>query len=218
MTEVSLVDKLSTDLVHDKSQSSKMLIREQEHLVSENLLFSAALVILVKPMKTLFVLRHAKSSWDDPDLADFDRPLNDRGRSAAPFMGEVMNRNGFSPDVILSSPAVRARDTALLVKDGGELSAEVLYEEGIYEASPQALKQIVATIDDENRSAMVVGHNPGMEGFIRFLTGRLESMPTAALAVIDLDIATWSEIDSASGVLREVIRPKDEMKTLGKGN
>ena len=90
-------------------------------MVSENLLFSAA-PILVKPMKTLFVLRHAKSSWDDPDLADFDRPLNDRGRSAAPFMGEVMNRNGFSPDVILSSPAVRARDTALLVKDGGELT------------------------------------------------------------------------------------------------
>ena len=133
-------------------------------------------------------------------------------------MGEVMNRNGFSPDVILSSPAVRARDTALAVKDSGELNAEVRYEERIYEASPQALKQIVAAIDDENRSAMIVGHNPGMEGFIGFLTGRLESMPTAALAVIDLDIATWSEIGAASGVLRRVIRPKDEMKTLGKGN
>lgn len=169
-------------------------------------------------MKTLFVLRHAKSSWDDPDLADFDRPLNDRGRSAAPFMGEVMNRNGFSPDVILSSPAARARDTALLVKDGGDLTAEIRYEEAIYEASPQALKQIVAAIDDQKRSAMVVGHNPGMEGFIRFLTGRVESMPTAALAVIDLDIATWSELDSESGILRKVIRPKDEMKTVGKGN
>jgi phosphohistidine phosphatase len=168
-------------------------------------------------MKTLFVLRHAKSSWDDPDLADFDRPLNDRGRSTAPFMGEVMNRNGFSPDIIVSSPAVRARDTARLVKDAGEHTAEIRFEEGIYEASPQTLKQIVAAIDDGNRSAMLVGHNPGMEGFIQLLTGRVERMPTAALAIIDLDIATWSKIESGSGVLRNVIRPKDEMKTLGKG-
>ena len=182
------------------------------------MLFSAVLVILVEPMKTLFVLRHAKSSWDDPDLADFDRPLNDRGRSAAPFMGEVMNRNGFSPDVILSSPDVRARDTAMHVKEAGDLSAEIRFDEGIYEASPQALRQIVAAIDDQNRSAMVVGHNPGIEGFISFLTGRLESIPTAALAVIDLDIAKWSDINSASGVLRTVSRPKHEMKTLGKGN
>lgn len=181
-------------------------------------MFRAPLVILVQQMKTLFALRHAKSSWDDPDLADFDRPLSDRGRSTAPFMGEVMNRNGFSPDVILSSPAVRARDTALLAKDGGELTAEVRYEEGIYEASAKALRQIVAAIDDRNRSAMVVGHNPGMEGFVQYLTGRVESMPTAALAIIDLDIAKWSDIDSASGILRKVIRPKDEMKTPGKGN
>jgi phosphohistidine phosphatase len=169
-------------------------------------------------MKTLFVLRHAKSSWDDPDLADFDRPLNGRGESAAPFMGEVMKRNGFSPDVILSSPAVRARDTAVLVKGGGDLDAEIVHEENIYEASPQALRQIASTIDDRHRSAMIVGHNPGMEGFIRFLTGKLEPMPTAALAVIDLDIASWRDIDSKSGVLRKLIRPKDEMKTFGKGN
>src|SRR5687767_9333300 len=142
-------------------------------------------------MKTLFILRHAKSSWDDPDLADFDRPLNGRGKSAAPFMGEVMKREAFEPDVIMSSPAVRARATALLVKESGDLSAEIRFDERIYEASAQALRQVAAGIDDSFRSAMLVGHNPGMEGFVRLLTGGLEPMPTAALAVIDLDIASW---------------------------
>lgn len=169
-------------------------------------------------MKTLFVLRHAKSSWDDPDLADFDRPLNERGNTTAPFMGRLMASNGFAPDLILSSPAVRARETAALAKEAGDIDAEIQYDERIYEASPGTLRQVVADADNKFRSLMIVGHNPGMEGFIKYLTGRLESMPTAALAVIDLDIASWEEIDGERGILRKVFRPKDEMKTFGKGN
>jgi len=169
-------------------------------------------------MKTLFILRHAKSSWDDPDLADFDRPLNDRGRKAAPFMGRLMQRNGFVPSVILSSPALRARETAMLVKADAASNAEMEFEDRIYEASPQTLLQVASGIDNRYESAMIVGHNPGMEGFIRFLTGKLESMPTAALAVIDLDISKWEQIDAESGRLRKIFRPKDEMKTFGKGN
>lgn len=168
-------------------------------------------------MKTLFVLRHAKSSWDDSSLADFDRPLNDRGKTAAPFMGRIMAERDLHPDVILSSPAVRARETASLVKKAGKLDAEIRFEERIYEASPPTLKQVVAGIDDEFRSAMIVGHNPGMEGFIRLLTGRLEAMPTAALAIIDLDIARWEDINTDRGTLRQVIRPKDEVKTNARG-
>ena len=169
-------------------------------------------------MKTLFILRHAKSSWDDPDLADYDRPLNDRGRKAAPFMGDVMQRNGFVPDVILSSSAARARETAMLVKAEAASNAEIEYEDRIYEASPQTLLQVSSAIDNVHESAMIVGHNPGIEGFIRFLTGKLESMPTAALAVVDLDISKWEQIDAESGRLRKIFRPKDEMKTFGKGN
>jgi phosphohistidine phosphatase len=169
-------------------------------------------------MKTLFILRHAKSSWDDPDLADFDRPLNDRGRKAAPFMGDVMQRNGFIPGVILSSSAARARETAMLVKPDAAPDAEIEYEDRIYEASPQTLLQVAAAIDNGYESAMIVGHNPGIEGFIRFLTGKLEPMPTAALAVVDLDISKWEQIDAESGKLRKIFRPKDEMKTFGKGN
>jgi len=168
-------------------------------------------------MKTLFVLRHAKSSWDDSSLADYDRPLNDRGKTAAPFMGRIMAERDLVPAVIYSSPAVRARETASLAKKAGKLDAEIRFEERIYEASPQTLKQVVAGIDDEFRSAMIVGHNPGMEGFIRLLTGKLESMPTAALAIIDLDIARWEDVGSEQGMLRQIIRPKDESKKNARG-
>jgi phosphohistidine phosphatase len=168
-------------------------------------------------MKTLFVLRHAKSSWDDSSLADYDRPLNDRGKTAAPFMGRIMAERDLVPAVIYSSPAVRARETASLAKKAGKLDAEIRFEERIYEASPQTLKQVVAGIDDEFRSAMIVGHNPGMEGFIRLLTGKLESMPTAALAIIDLDIARWEDVGSEQGMLRQIIRPKDESKKTARG-
>ena len=167
-------------------------------------------------MKTLYVLRHAKSSWDNAELADFDRPLNDRGESTAPFMGEFMAANGFEPEVIVSSPAVRARRTAQLAKEGANMPAEIIYDDRIYEASPRTLQTVAASIDDRFDSAMLVGHNPGMEGFVRLLTGRSEEMPTAALAVIDLDIERWADIDTGLGVLRRLIRPKDEMKTLKK--
>jgi len=167
-------------------------------------------------MKTLYVLRHAKSSWDNAELADFDRPLNDRGESTAPFMGEFMAANGFEPEVIVSSPAVRARRTAQLAKEGANMPAEIIYDDRIYEASPRTLQTVAASIDDRFDSAMLVGHNPGMEGFVRLLTGRSEEMPTAALAVIDLDIERWAEIDTGLGAFRRLIRTKDEMKTLKK--
>jgi phosphohistidine phosphatase len=165
-------------------------------------------------MKTLFVLRHAKSSWENNDLADFDRPLNQRGEAAAPFVGEVMKDNGFAPEIIIASPAVRARETARLVKESAGLSAEIKHNERIYEASPQTLRNIAASIDDRFNSAMMVGHNPGMEGFVRLLTGRLEPMPTASLAVIDLDILGWEQLTDRAGRLRRIVRPKDEMKTI----
>jgi len=165
-------------------------------------------------MKTLYVLRHAKSSWENSDLADFDRPLNDRGASAAPFMGEVMKRESYIPKLILSSPAMRARQTAELVRKAAGLTAEIKFKESIYEASPQTLRRIVTSLDDRLDAAMIVGHNPGMEGFVRLLTGRSEAIPTAALAVIELDIAGWEQIATVSiGRLLTIIRPKDEMRS-----
>mgnify|MGYP000456888361 CR=1 FL=1 len=163
-------------------------------------------------MKTLFILRHAKSSWENADWSDFERPLNERGRRAAPFMGALMREKNFAPALILSSPARRAEETAALVKAHGEFSAPIRRDERIYEASPHALLYLLAETDDEPASLLIVGHNPGLEGLIKILTGKLEAMPTAALAVIDLDIEDWHEISANCGVLKSLTRPKEEMK------
>jgi phosphohistidine phosphatase len=162
-------------------------------------------------VKTLYILRHAKSSWDKPDLADFDRPLNERGLIAAPFMGEIIYDRQFQPDVILASPAKRSKQTAILVKETAELKARIKYDDRIYEASPQILLQVVAEVDNKHESVMLVGHNPGIEGFIRYLTGKTVQMPTAALAVIELNVKSWRDTDADDGNLKTMIRPKDEM-------
>lgn len=163
-------------------------------------------------MKTLLMLRHAKSSWDDANLADFDRPLNDRGRTAAPFMGELMARKGLVPDIVVSSPAKRAVQTADLVKKGAKADYRIHYDERIYEASLGTLRQVVSEIEDEHESAMLVGHNPGFEGLVRLLTGQIEPMPTAALAVINLKIDHWADVAVGSGELVDLFRPKEEMR------
>ena len=160
-------------------------------------------------MKRLYVLRHAKSSWDDANLADFDRPLNGRGKETAPFIGRVMRERGLMPDVVISSPAKRARETAKLVCEAAEFIGTIRYDEGIYEASPHGLIKAISGVEDLADSAMIVGHNPGMEGLIRYLTGNLAPMPTASLAIIDLEISQWSGIRQQSGDLVEVLRPKE---------
>ena len=162
-------------------------------------------------MKTLLLCRHAKSSWADAALPDLDRPLNERGLKAAPFMGELMREKKLRPKVILSSPALRAKATAEILRRSGELKGEFLIDHRIYEASPHTLSQVVRELDDECNSAMLVGHNPGMEGFIRYLTGNIEPMPTAALAIFDLNIEKWKEITDGCGKLRHLYRPKEEM-------
>lgn len=145
-------------------------------------------------------------------MADFDRPLNHRGLAAAPFMGGVMVRKEIQPDVIISSPANRAMQTAILVKEASGSNSPLQYDERIYEASPQNLRSVASQIPDDFASALLVGHNPGMEGFIHYLTGRLEPMPTAALAVIELDIDSWLDLTNGCGILQAVYRPKDELK------
>ncbi len=165
--------------------------------------------ILINIMKTLFILRHAKSNWQNADLSDFDRPLNERGLKTAPFMGELMKKNLFQPELILSSPAKRAEQTARLVKESANLDGEIQFDERIYEASPSRLLEVISEQNEQTDSLMLVGHNPGLEGLVRFLTGESEPMPTAALAVIDLDADKWSQIKSLTGNLRTLIRPKE---------
>ena len=164
-------------------------------------------------MKTIYLLRHAKSSWDNESLSDFERPLNERGMNTAPFMGEVMTGRGYIPSLIISSPAMRAKTTAELVLQSGGFGSQMTLDDRIYEASPNTLRQVASELGDDVESVMLVGHNPGMEGFIRYLTGRIEPMPTAALAVIELAIDSWKDINTDSGTIVEIIRPKDEMRS-----
>lgn len=164
-------------------------------------------------MKTLYILRHAKSNWNDSDLADFDRPLNERGFEAAPLIGAAMYENQFQPDLIISSPAKRAKQTAVLVRASAQLESKIQYDEKIYEASPRRLLQIVSEQSDKLESLMLVGHNPGSEELLKTLTGELRPMATANLAVVDLQIENWSEIDANCGTLRVLISPKDQTKT-----
>lgn len=160
-------------------------------------------------MKTLFIMRHAKSNWDDAKLADLERPLNERGMRTAPIMGKFMRERGIEPSIIISSPAVRAKETAELVKEAANFSTDLKFDERIYEASARTLLQVVSEIDDTCRTAMLVGHNPGIEGSIRLLTGDMEPMRTAALAVIELNIDSWYETVDGCGRSEGVFRPKD---------
>ena len=162
-------------------------------------------------MKTLYILRHAKSSWEDPALVDFDRPLNDRGVHAASFMGELIAQHGYTPEILLCSPAHRARHTAQIIISEAGIVAPIVFDDRIYEASPTALKQVISEVDDSISSIMIIGHNPGMEGLVRSLTGDIQAMPTAALAVVDVSIERWTAIHNGDGILQAVYRPREEL-------
>ncbi len=164
-------------------------------------------------MKKLLLMRHAKSSWENSDLADFDRPLNERGLQAATFMGEFMRKNDLQPNLIISSPAVRAKQTTKLVTESAQMNCEIRFDERIYEATPHRLLYVLSEIDGQNNSVMLVGHNPGLEELLKILTSEIQPMPTAALAIIELNINDWDEINAGCGDLVNLIRPKDEMQS-----
>lgn len=159
---------------------------------------------------TLLVLRHAKSERDLPDVADHDRPLNERGQRDAPRMGRLAREKHLLPDLIITSTARRARETAAGFVAGSRFGGEVQPVESLYLAAPRAYLTMLSSVGEDVGRVMVVGHNPGVEELVKQLTGQATSMPTAALAEIVLPIARWSELDdSTRGELRGVWRPKE---------
>jgi len=160
-------------------------------------------------MKTLLLLRHAKSSWKEIGMRDFDRPLNERGRRAAPLIGHYLHAQKLAPDLVLSSPAERARQTAALVIESAALAAPLRYDERIYEASVDQLLEVIAQTSDSTGTLLLVGHNPGMEELIQRLTGASERMRTATLARIDLNTEEWSKVRAGAGRLAFAVSPKD---------
>ncbi|MBX9695875.1 MAG: histidine phosphatase family protein [Cyanobacteria bacterium] len=161
-------------------------------------------------MKHLFLLRHAKSSWDDLDLSDFDRPLNNRGEKAAPRIGKEMKKRAVTPDLILCSPSRRTKETLNLVVESAELvSAPVSFCDEIYEASVKDLLRVLHKQNKSHGSILMIGHNPGMESLLLDLTGEFEHFPTAALASIDIEVDSWKDLSRGVGQLKWILRPKE---------
>ncbi|HEY0378639.1 MAG TPA: histidine phosphatase family protein [Pyrinomonadaceae bacterium] len=163
-------------------------------------------------MKQLLLLRHAKSSWNDAGLADFDRPLNGRGRKAAPLVGALMRERQLRPDLIISSPAVRARETVALALEASGIKTELRYDERIYEATVARLLEVISEVGDDKQEVMLVGHNPGFENLLERLTGESLRVPTAALARIALDAGRWNEAGARGGRLEWLVKPKELAK------
>jgi phosphohistidine phosphatase len=161
-------------------------------------------------MKTLILVRHAKSSWKDHDLKDFDRPLNERGKRDAPFMGALIKEKGILPDVLISSPAKRAITTAgLFAKKLSIAKNEIIENEKIYEASAGELIDIINAIDDTKSSAMIFGHNPGLTMVANYLSDkRIDNIPTCGMVVITFEENSWKSIQIGSGKLIEFEYPK----------
>jgi len=160
-------------------------------------------------MRTLYLLRHAKSSWKDDSLRDFDRPLKGRGREAAEQIGKVLASEGLNSPLVISSPAVRARETTQLVLQSAGVDVDPRFDERIYEADVPALLEVVSSIPESASTAILVGHNPGFENLLSFLTGDDRHMPTCALARIEFDAASWREVSEASGRVESFITPKE---------
>jgi phosphohistidine phosphatase len=162
-------------------------------------------------MKTLLVLRHAKSSWDDSALDDHDRPLNKRGRRDGPRMGKLAREQGLTPDVIISSDAVRARLTAEAVADAAGYAGDIRFEGVLYAATPADILAVLRTVTTPTaETVMIVGHNPGLEELVAALTGEQSDLPTAALAQIVLPIDRWRDLNASTrGRLLGLWRPKE---------
>lgn len=168
-------------------------------------------------MKTLLLMRHAKSSHDEEGLSDHDRPLADRGRRDVPRMIERLiaeeeaHDADLLPDRILCSTATRARETAAFFAALDKGERPISYDHRLYHATPEGILDVAAELGGRAERLMIVGHNPGMEQLIRHLTGDDRHMPTAAIARIRLPIDAWSNVAAtAAGHLVEFWKPKDE--------
>ena len=145
-------------------------------------------------MKTALILRHAKSDWDNRHQQDHERPLNERGKRAAPRMGELILEQQLTPDTIISSTAQRARETVQVVASSCQFAGEIVYDDNLYLAPPSVYIDILNTLPEQCQRILFVGHNPGMEELVSQLTGQQVTMPTAALAHLQWQIDSWQQL------------------------
>jgi len=160
-------------------------------------------------MKQVILLRHAKSSWEHTELSDFERPLNRRGKRDAPRMGSWIEQQGITPDAVLCSAATRAQQTLAGLQTTADLGEYLVVTEDLYLAPPSTTIALLTQLDDGIQTALIIAHNPGMEGLLWGLCGIDRVMPTCALAQIQLPNESWMETDlNQQGDLIELIIPR----------
>ena len=155
-------------------------------------------------MKTIYLVRHAKSSWNHPDLEDFERPLTKRGRKSAQFMGTILSELGAVPDLVISSPANRAAMTARLLAEQIRYPLEkIQYNEAIYLSNENVLFNLIKNMNDAVNQAMFIGHNPDLTELANSISDqRISNIPTCGVCCVDLKITSWKEMSEHSGKLR----------------
>ena len=160
-------------------------------------------------MRRLILVRHAKSSRDDPTLADRDRPLNERGLRDAPRMGERLARRGLRPDLIVSSPALRALTTAQLMARAFDCDPDaIILNERIYAATPDTLLEVIRGLGDEAKCVMLVGHNPELSELARRWSSDIDELPTCAVADFRFDLKSWSKLSVKARAEVALYEPK----------
>jgi len=164
-------------------------------------------------MKTLLLMRHGKSSWKDEDLSDHERPLKKRGRKDSKRIAKELGKKDLIPDIILSSTAVRARETVGIIVEKLDYQKQVLFSDELYMGEPQVFINILSKLNNDYNTVLLVGHNPGLEAYLQIIDGEIESLPTAGLGHLVLMIDDWSEISFDSmGDLIDIWKPKEMRK------
>lgn len=159
-------------------------------------------------MKKLIIIRDAKSDWEDTSLDDYDRPLNTKGLNDAPMMGKFLYEKGLVPDLIISSPALRAMTTAQLISNEVQYEKAIAPNQYIYEAYVNTLQEIVSFIHDNNDTVFLVGHNPGVSALAYMLSDLKESIPTCSIVEIDFNCDSWMEVSKKNATLISYDYPK----------
>ncbi len=171
-------------------------------------------------MKKVILLRHGKSSWDDPALDDHDRPLNPRGRAAAPVIGEWLAHRKHVPDLVLCSSSKRTRQTVKGMKSAMPTLPEPVIERQLYHASPCDMRERLTKLPKDVDTVLLVGHQPGLGSLVRKLSNGSESrrckrafehFPTAAAAVLELDVEDWSELEYEKASFVDFAKPRELM-------
>ncbi len=168
-------------------------------------------------MKKILIMRHAKSDWSDGSIRDYDRSLNKRGKLDAPLIGKEIKKKGFVPDLILSSPALRAKMTAEAVAENSEYNKQIIWNKSFYFGYTEEIIQAIKNTDEAIENLMIFGHNPTWTSIAEKLSGKYLNMKTADLVVIEYD-GKWKDLKDNSCKLVDYISPKDIMNKKYKIN